>query len=102
MLQGQRFATWEQLFQALQTRREFLNNHLPCASLDENPPLVAHPEARLNPRLYRPEWEVELLNVTRIHHYLAQGRWFRQVSSSGTFSLGGYVYYLKPAGCISV
>jgi transposase len=95
VLQGQVFRDWDDLFQALQKRRLFLNTQLPCASLGEKPPLVAHPEALTNSRLYRPEWEVELLDVSRIHAYLAQGHWFRLVSSVGTFSLGGQVYYLK-------
>ena len=95
VLVGQTFTNWEALFQALQKRRHFLNTHLPCASLNEQPPLVAHPEARHNRRLYRPEWEIERLDLTRIHAYLAQGRWFRRVSSAGTFSLGGHVYYLN-------
>jgi len=96
VLQGQIFADWDQLFQALQQRQEFLNTHLPCASLGEQPPLRAHPEALTNPRLYRPEWEADLLDLSRIHAYLAQGRWFRWVSQPGTICLGGQVYYLKP------
>lgn len=96
VLQGQIFADWEQLFQALQQRCEFLNTHLPCASLGEQPPLTAHPEALTNPRLYRPEWEPDLLDLSRIHAYLAQGRWFRRVSQAGTMSLGGQIYYLEP------
>lgn len=95
VLQGQTFAQWDDLFQTLQQRRHFLNTKLPCASLGEQPPLVVHPEALRNPRLYRPEWEADLLDLSRIHAYLAQGRWFRLVSAAGTISLGGHVYYLK-------
>jgi hypothetical protein len=94
VLQGQVFADWQDLFSHLQQRRHFLNSQLPCATLGEVPPLRAHPEALTNPRLYRPEWEIELLDTTRIHAYLAQGQWFRRVSTVGTFSLGGYVYGL--------
>jgi transposase len=94
VLQGQVFADWSSLFRHLQQRRQFLNYQLPCATLGEVPPLVAHPEALTNSRLYRPEWETELLDLTRIYTYLAQGRWFRKVSKVGTFSLGGYVYGL--------
>lgn len=96
VLEGQAFADWDDLFQTLQQRRHFLNSKLPCASLGEKPPLSAHPEVLHNPRLYRPEWEADLLDISRVHAYLAQGRWFRLVSSVGTFSLGGHVYYLKP------
>lgn len=96
VLQGQTFTDWDHLFHSLQQRRHFLNAHLPCASLGEQPPLVAHPEVFSNSRLYRPEWETDLLDLSRIHAYLAQGRWFRRVSQAGTISLGGQVYYLKP------
>jgi transposase-like protein len=94
VLQGQVFADWHDLFGHLQQRRHFLNSQLPCVTLGEVPPLLAHPEALTNPRLYRPEWEIELLDAARIHAYLAQGQWFRRVSAVGTFSLGGYVYGL--------
>lgn len=97
VLVGQEFASWEALYQALGQRREFLNTHLPCASLGEVPPLVAHPEARMPRRLYRPEWEAELLNLSGVYAYLAQGRWFRLVSEVGTASLGGQVYVLGRA-----
>ena len=30
--------------------------------------------------------------MQRVHDYLQSERWFRQVSSVGTFSLGGYIY----------
>ncbi len=94
VVRDQTFPTWQALYLALQERRTFLNEGLPCATLDEQPPLVAHPEARVPRRLYRPEWEVECFDLTRIYEYLAQGRWFRQVSRDGTLSLGGQVYHL--------
>jgi hypothetical protein len=56
------------------------------------PPLWAHPEARHSGRPYRPEWEEALLGMPRVYAYLAQGRWFRQVSSLGQFSLGAHRY----------
>lgn len=97
VLEGQSFADWDALYQALRQRRDFLNTQLPCASLDEVPPLVAHPEARIPRRLYRPEWEAELLDLSRVYTYLAQGRWFRLVSQVGTVSLGDQVYGLGRA-----
>ena len=33
-----------------------------------------------------------MLDLQRIDEYLAQGRWFRQTSSQGQFSLGTYRY----------
>jgi hypothetical protein len=94
VLVGQAFPHWAALYQALRQRRDFLNNHLPCASLDETPPLVAHPQARIPRRLYRPEWEANVLDLASVYAYLAQGRWFRLVSTAGTVSLGGQVYWL--------
>jgi len=35
-----------------------------------------------------------LLNLSRVYAYLAQGRWFRQVSQVGTASLGRQTYGL--------
>jgi transposase InsO family protein len=96
-LQGQTFVSHEALVQALTQRRHFLNTHLPCASLDGQPPLVAHPEARLPRRRYRPEWEAENLDMGTVYAYLAQGRWFRKASNIGAVSLGGTVYYLAHA-----
>jgi len=93
-LQGQTFASWEDLYWALRKRRDFLNQDLPCASLGQKPPLVAFPQASHSQRPYRPEWEADLLDLARVWTYLAQGRWFRQTSKDSTFSLGGQVYYI--------
>lgn len=93
-LEGQTFADWDRLRAYLEQRRHFLNHRLPCRTLGDVPPLVAYPEALHPRRLYRPEWEAELLNVSRVYDYLAQGRWFRQVSQVGTASLGQQVYGL--------
>jgi transposase len=91
-LQEQHYETWQELYLALRRRRDFLNHDLPCSSLDEQPPLRAFPEAAHSHRPYRPEWEADLLDLTLIYDYLAQGRWFRLASKHGTFSLGGHVY----------
>jgi hypothetical protein len=92
VMQGQTFAGWEDLQLALLKRRDFMNYHLPCASLDHQPPLVAHPEALAARRPYRPEWETELLDLRRIDAYLSQGRWFRKASNIGAVCLGRQVY----------
>ena len=93
---GQHYDDWHQLYHYLRKRRDFLNCRLPCATLGEQPPLQAYPEAMHSGRPYRPEWEMQLLDLSRVHTYLAQGRWFRLVSKDGTFSLGGQVYYIGP------
>jgi len=94
VLRGQGFANWEALRHALEERRAFLNQRLPCSTLGGVPRLVAHPEARTPRRLYRPEWEAELLDLSRVYTYLSQGRWFRKGSNIGAVSLGGKVYAL--------
>lgn len=95
VINGQSFADWSHLYQALQQRRTFLNDHLPCRSLDRTPPLLAFPQAAHSGRFYRPEVEADLLDLQPVYDYLAEGRWFRFVSKDGTFSLGGQVYYLS-------
>ncbi|MCP4361434.1 MAG: hypothetical protein GY796_25770 [Chloroflexi bacterium] len=67
---------------------------LPCSSLDNQPPLVAYPQAHHSGRSYRLEWEAKLLDMQRIDSYLERGCWFRRVASNGIISLGGTVYYV--------
>lgn len=89
---GQVFTVDEALQQRLTDRVHFLNLHLPCRTLGGQPPLVAYPQAHHSGRPYRLEWEKEMLDMQRVYAYLAQGRWFRQVSSQGQFSLGAHRY----------
>jgi hypothetical protein len=93
-LQGQRYTDWEALYLALRKRRDFLNHDLPCASLNNRPPLVAFSDAAHSGRPYRPEWEADLLDLKLVWTYLAQGRWVRKSSKDYTFSLGKRVYYI--------
>jgi len=93
VLDGQCFSNWQDLYDSLQKRRDFLNYHLPCASLKQ-PPLCACPQAKHSGRMYRPECEADILDLQRVYEYLAQGKWFRRISANGTFSLGGNVYYI--------
>jgi transposase len=96
VISGQSFDDWQHLYQTLQQRRTFLNQHLPCRSLNRIPPLIAYPQATHSGRFYRPEVEADLLNLQLVYDYLACGRWYRLVSKGGTFSLGAQVYYLSP------
>ena len=85
----------------LDERREFLNSRYPSSALGGRPPLVAFPEARHSGRPYRLEWEEELLDMQRVADYLANGRWYRRVSSQGQVAVGGHLYHLGkvcPAG----
>ena len=94
VVQGQSFSHLSQLWQALETRRSFLNENLPCRSLGELAPLVAFPQARQPRRCYRPEWELDLLDLQRVYTYLATCHWVRISSGVGTISLGGFTYTL--------
>lgn len=94
VVNGARFACWEAFYETLLRRREFLNWKLPCATLGEQPPLLAYPEARHSGRWYRPEIESELLDLGRVDAYLEQGRWYRLASKDATVRLGGLVYYV--------
>ena len=71
-----------------------LNQYIPCHSLQGRAPLQAYPDAAHSGRLYRPEWEGELLDLTRVWHYLATGRWFRHIAHNGTIRLGSQRYYV--------
>jgi transposase len=89
---GQTFAEVTVLQRSLQARILFLNREYPTRALDGQPPFHAFPQARHSGRFYALEAEEQLFDMQRVYDYLQQGRWFRQVSSVGTFSLGGYLY----------
>jgi transposase len=90
--EGQAFADIADLQRSLQTRLLFLNLEYPTRALNGQPPLQTFPQARHSGRLYSPGVEEQMLDMQRIYDYLQSGRWFRQVSSVGIFSLGSYVY----------
>jgi hypothetical protein len=96
-IQGHTFETWEALQDTLNERLDFLNWELPCRTLGNQPPLLAHPEAVFSGRLYHPELEAELFDLQRVYNYLASGRWFRRVTSVGQVSLGSHRYGLGSA-----
>lgn len=90
--EGQIFADVAALQRSLQARMLFLNHEYPTSALNGQPPFQAFPQAGHSSRLYDPDAEEQLLDMQRLYTYLQTGRWFRQVSSVGTFSLGGYGY----------
>jgi transposase len=90
--EGQTFADVADLQRSLQARMLFLNLEYPTRALDEQPPFQSFPQARHSGRFYSPTAEEQTLDMQRIDDYLQNGRWFRQVSSVGIFSLGGYSY----------
>ena len=89
-ISGQHFSDEVALRDSLAARLDFLNWRYPSRSLAGQPPLRAHPEARHSGRLYRLDWEEDLLDMQRVHDYLAQGRWFRRSGSVGVLSIGRY------------
>jgi transposase len=90
--EDQIFADETALQRSLQARMLFLNQEYPTRALDGQPPFQAFSQARHSSRFYCLETEEQLLDMQRIYDYLQSGRWFRQVSSVGTFSLGGHLY----------
>lgn len=96
-LLGQHFDDPMRLQPTLDQRLEFLNTRLPSRSLDGQAPFFTHPEAAHSGRLYRPEWEDKLFDLQRVYHYLAEQRWFRQVTPAGQFTLGAHRYGIGKA-----
>jgi transposase len=90
--EGQTFADVTALQRSLQARMLFLNLEYPTRTLDGQPPFQAFPQARHSGRIYAPASEEQILDMQRVYDYLKGGRWFRQVCSAGTFTLGGYGY----------
>ena len=94
--QGQTFDSVDALQRTLQARMLFLNREYPTRALDGQAPLQAFPHAAHSGRAYQLQNEEKLLDLERVYRYLQRGRWFRLVSSAGTFSLGGHIYYAAP------
>jgi hypothetical protein len=90
--EGQSFDDETALQCSLQARMLFLNQEYPTRALDGRPPFQAFPQARHSGRFYSLDIEAQLLDLQRLRAYLQCGRWFRLVSSTGTFSLGGHIY----------
>jgi transposase InsO family protein/transposase-like protein len=93
-LLGQTYPSPADLWAGLDARREVLNQHLPSRALSHQAPLEAYPHAIHSGRMYRPEWEEDLLCLQNVWSYLQQGRWFRSSRSNGVFALGSFEYYI--------
>ena len=94
-LLGQSWPDPVALWAGLDARRTMLNVHIPCRTLGAQAPLEAYPQAGHSGRFYRPEWEAELLDLNRVHSYLATCRFFRRVAQNGSVALGGIYYYIN-------
>jgi len=97
VIKGQTFNSWQELFARCQQRRDRLNYHIPCRSLNKQAPLVANPKAKHSGRFYQPKQEEKLFDRKRIHNYLAKGKWYRKISTSKICWLGSNRYYLTKA-----
>jgi transposase len=93
-LEGQVYPDAPTCQQGVDRRLDFLNREYPSRSLDRRAPLHAYPQAGHSGRDYHPDQEAEMLDLDRVHAYLAQQRWFRHVSTQGQFSLGAQRYGL--------
>lgn len=89
---GQTFRDIAALQRQLQARILFLNQEYPTSALNDCPPLQAFPQASHSGRVYHHQLEEQALCLQRVYDYLKSARWFRKVSSVGTFSLGGLIY----------
>jgi len=97
VLKGQKYDCWKSLFQYCNKRRKRMNENVPNRSLANKPPLKAYPKATHSGRPYSIEKEAELIDLKKLHSYLAKCKWYRQCSTTKTLSLGGQQYYLKNA-----
>jgi putative transposase len=93
-LLGQTYTSPADLWAGLDERRVALNQFLPSRALSHKAPLEAYPHAIHSGRMYRPEWEEDLLCLQNVWSYLQQGRWFRSSRCNGVFSLGSAEYYI--------
>jgi len=93
-LLGQTYSSHADLWTGLDERRDVLNRHLPSRVLSHKPPLEAYPQAMHSGRMYRPEWEEDVLYLENVWTYLRACRWFRRIRTNGFFCLGGSSYYL--------
>jgi hypothetical protein len=89
---SQTFTNLAALQRSLQARMLFINQEYPTRALHGIPPLQAFPQARHSGRPYSLATEEHILDLQRICDYLQAGRWFRQISAGGIFSLGDYDY----------
>ena len=88
---------WEELFKRCQHRRQALNYHIPSRSCNDQPPLIARPNARKSNRDYAWQAEADFLQLKRVYQYLNKCKWYRKVAANKMVFLGGHAYYIKQA-----
>lgn len=95
-MKGKTYTNWGAFFKNIFLRRKRLNEKYPSKSLGKKAPLQVFPQAKHSGQSYAIKQEENLLDLDRIHAFLAKGKWHRIVgTSSHTASLGGQTYYVK-------
>lgn len=97
VLQGQFHSCWKDLWLTCNERRDLLNRVQVNPHAKSRPALLAFPNVVKNRRTYEIEKENQQMQLKRIYKYLSDCDWYRSTSKDKTFSLGGWVYYLKKA-----
>ena len=95
VFQGRDFNNWEEVLEQCWKRRNRLNEHIPCRTLQGKAPLQYSPEAKHSGLEYSPEKEEELFKPIRIYQYLSKGEWYRNIDKNRTIHLGGWKYVVK-------
>lgn len=90
------YLNWQGFFSFLQQRRKRLNEKYPSRSLGRKAPLQCYPQAKHSGRIYSVEKEAQLLDLKRVHTFLAKCKWYRLIGkSTKSVHIGGSVYYVK-------
>jgi transposase InsO family protein len=96
------YANWQNYYEYCQKRKFALNWQLPCESLGKIPPLKCYPGAIHSGRFYRPEQELDLLDLLKVDTFLTTLQWKRRVSAQKTVKIAKQVYSPKGAVCNSM
>ena len=99
MLLGMDPADWPTFLAHVVHEQVRLNERIPsrAKACHGQPPLVAHPEALTPRRPYTRAGEAALFEMSRVHAYLAAGRWVRLSSDRGQFTLADRVWTVGSA-----
>lgn len=90
------FATLAELQEALDEHRQRYNQQYPARAADcrGQAPLVVRPWAGSSGRSYHPALEWDTFDLERVHQFLDQKVWIRQVTSTGVAVFGDHRYYV--------
>ena len=74
--------------EAIEDRQYYLNSRNPHCK--NQPPMTALPQLKHSNRPYSPQNEKKEFDMEKVHQYLSQWLWKRQMDTLGRISLGGY------------